>query len=133
MAAPLSCCNPCAQVETVNVPGTEGEAGTDGVDGVNAFTYLTANLLIPNISPDTRTANVNNSTWMVIGQILIIGEGIIPTAAPNGWAHFQVVGIPDPTSVELIFLDYPGDTPTGDTLASGCVVSPAGMQGPTGP
>jgi hypothetical protein len=132
MSAPLACCNTCATTETVNTPGSEGPEGLDGTNGVNAFTHLTQSLLIP-VEGNSITIGVESSVWMVIGQILIIGEGIVPTAAPNGWANFQVTGIPSSVSVTLKSLQYPGDTASGGTLASGATVSPAGLIGPTGP
>jgi len=132
MSAPLQCCTPCATTETVNTPGGEGAAGTDGTNGINAYTTLTANLVIPAEAANV-TAYVVSSVWMVIGQVLIIGEGIIPSSAPNGWANFQVAAIPDATSVTLTFLNYTGDQIAGQTLASGATVSPAGLIGPAGP
>jgi hypothetical protein len=132
MAAPLNCCNPCATVETVNIPGVEGTAGTDGADGVNAFTQLTADLVIP-VQGANVTAFVSSALWMVIGQVVIIGEGVIPSNAPNGWANFQVASIASATEVTLTFLEYDGDTATGQTLATGATVSPAGLVGPAGP
>jgi hypothetical protein len=134
MSSPLACCNTCATTETVNVPGNEGDPGLDGTNGVDAFTHLTEGLLIP-AEGNSITIGVESSVWMVVGQILIIGEGVIPSDAPNGWANFQVTGIPSAVSVTLTSLQYPGDTPDGGgaTLASGATVSPAGLIGPTGP
>jgi hypothetical protein len=128
----LNCCNPCATTETVNVPGTEGTAGVDGTNGINAYTHLTTTLLIP-VAPNTVVVGVESALWMVIGQVVIVGEGVTPTSAPNGWAHFEVAGLPSATSVTLLPLDYLGDTAALQTLDIGCNVSPAGLQGPAGP
>lgn len=132
MSATLNCCNTCATTETVNVPGGEGAAGVDGTNGVNAYTHLTTDLVIP-VAPNTVTVGVESSLWMVIGQVVIIGEGVTPSDAPNGRAHFEVTALPSATSVTLEPLDYLDDTVAGQTLATGCTVSPAGMQGPAGP
>lgn len=129
MASVLNCCNSCSETETVNIPGVEGAPGVDGINGINAYTLLTADLTIPAIAA-TVLASVTSSVWMVIGQVLIIGEGIVPSDAPNGWANFQVTAIPDATSVTLTYLGYTGDTATGEVLATNATVSPAGLIGP---
>lgn len=104
----------------------------DGTNGVNAFTHLIGALVIP-VAPNTVTVGVETSIWMVVGQVVIIGEGVNPSDNPNGWAHFLVTALPSSTSVTLEPLDYLGDAAAGQTLAIGCTVSPAGLQGPAGP
>lgn len=131
MSATLSCCTPCATVETVNTPGSEGVAGTDGVDGVNAFTITTANIVIPGIGANVG-ASVESSVWMVVGQILVIGDGV-NSVGEDEWAHFRVAAIPDATSVTLTYMGYTGDGGGDGTLLAGCTVSPAGVEGPAGP
>lgn len=132
MSAPLSCCNPCATIETVNIPGLEGDPGINGTDGQNAYTRVTANFTIP-AQGDTVDIAVESSVWLVVGQVVIVGEGIIPSDAPNGWANFQVAALPNSTTIRGTFLNYSGDTATGQVLADGCTVSPAGLIGPAGP
>lgn len=132
MSAPLNCCNQCATLETVNIPGGEGDPGVDGTDGVNAYTRVSANFTIP-AEDDTVDVSVNTSAWMVVGQIVIVGEGLTPSNAPNGWANFQVTALPNSTTARLKYLNYTGDTATGQVLANGCVVTPAGLIGPAGP
>ena len=132
MSATLSCCNTCATVETVNVPGPEAAAGVDGSNGINAYTHTTANLTPIPAEGDPITIAVDSSAWMVVGQIVIVGDGL-PSVGETGWGHFQVTGIPSATSVTLEFLNYSGDEVAGGTLLSGCTVSPAGMIGPAGP
>lgn len=133
MSATLNCCNSCATTETVNIPGSEGTAGVDGVNGINAFSTLTTNLLIPAVGLDVNGIGVGSTLWMVVGQIVIVGEGVNPSLIPNGWAHFRVAGIVDTTTVNLTAMDYDGDTAAGQTLSIGCTISPAGVQGPAGP
>lgn len=130
MSAPLSCCNPCSTVETVNVPGIEGAPGVDGVDGQNAYTFLTADILS---FANPVTANVISSVWMVVGQVLIIGDGY-PSVGETNYAHFRVSSIPSSTQVVLTYLGYSVDNGDGDgTLLTGCGVSPSGEEGPAGP
>lgn len=130
MSATLSCCTPCAEVETVNVPGTEGPAGVDGTNGVNAYTTTTSEIAS---FANPVSVDVVSSVWLVIGQILIIGDGF-PSVGETNWAHFRVTAIPSATSVTLEYLAYPDDDGDLDgVLIVGCSVSPAGMIGPAGP
>lgn len=123
-----NCCSPCPTVQTVNTPGVQGDAGTngtDGVDGVNAFTDITADATVPVTAGITVTVAVSDSSWMVIGQTVIIGDPDLGLASP-GPATFKVTAIASATSVTLEWLDYPGDVAGGSTLSDGCYVSPSG-------
>lgn len=118
----ISCCTPCPTTQTVNVPGVEGPAGangTNGTNGVNAFTTTTANFTVPLVGQNV-TVSVLNSTWMTVGQIVVIA----------GPANFSVVSTPTPTSVTLTFKGFTGDVSPGTTVTAGASVSPGGQQGP---
>src|SRR5882672_6923819 len=75
------CCSPCdsAQLPPVNIPGSvgpTGAAGTNGTNGVSAFTTTTAQIgPTPADITTAYTISVANSTWVVVGQDLIIGQG----------------------------------------------------------
>lgn len=131
MSAPLSCCTPCATTETVNVPGVEGQAGTDGLDGENAYTSLTAQFGVPGANVQIPII-VASTLWMVVGQILIIGDGA-NSVGEDGWGHFQVISIQGATDVTVEYLAYPDDNNTDGVMFAGCTVSPAGVIGPAGP
>lgn len=123
-----NCCSPCPTVQTVNTPGAQGAAGTDGADGadgINAFTDITQDETVPAAQGDSDTYVVSESSWMVIGQIVVIGDPDLALANP-GPAHFRVTAIPSATSVTLEWLDYPNDVAGGSTLSDGCQVSPSG-------
>lgn len=122
MAAISNCCNTCATVETVNVPGSEGDAGLDGVNGVNAFTTTVGQVNVPNPG-DSVLVSVENSTWAVIGQIVIVGVGW--DGQGSGPAHFRIAGIPSASSLTLEFLNYLGDLATGQPILTGSTVSPS--------
>lgn len=133
MSATLSCCSSCATVETVNVPGAEGSAGVDGTNGINAYSTTTDAIgPLPAADADAGIIGVESSVWMVVGQIVIVGDGV-NSVGETGWGHFLVTAIPNATSVRLEYKDYAGDKGTGTTLLSGCTISPAGLIGPAGP
>lgn len=117
------CCTPTVSVNVPGAPGTDGTNGADGAPGVNAFTLLTANLTLPAVNSDV-TASVANSSWMVVGQVLIANDGTTQ-------GNFKVVTVPSGTSVTLTFLGYSGDGSPGVSINSGGTVSPAGLQGPS--
>lgn len=108
------CCTP----EIVNVPGLEGDPGVDGENGLNAFTLTTNDFLVPAIG-DPVTVQVEDSSWMVIGQVVVV----------DGPAHFTVTSKPSSTSAELTFLGQVGDITAGDTVSAGATVSPSGVAG----
>ena len=129
----LQCCPNCGTTITVNVPGADGPDGVDGVDGangadgangINAYTKVTDDpaFVIPIIGGSV-VVNVEDSTWMVVGQIVIIGVAV--DGDGNGPAHFIVVSLPSSTSVELEYLGLSGDLADGETILLGSTVSPS--------
>lgn len=122
-----NCCNSCPEVQTVNTPGVQGDdgVGTNGTDGINAYSALTAGGTVPAAAGDSGTYAVGDSTWMVIGQIVVIGDPGDSLANP-GPATFRVTAIPSATSFTGDWLDYPGDVAGGTALTLGCGVSPSG-------
>lgn len=121
MAAPANCCTTTCTTEIVNVPGIEGAAGVAGAagtDGVNAFTVTTVASAVPAAAGDSVTVSVEDSTWAVVNQVLIVA----------GPSHYRVVSKPSSTSLELLWLDYPNDVAGGVAIASGTQISPSGEQ-----
>lgn len=120
MAGLTDCCSPCPSVQTVNIPGTpgaQGDAGADGTDGVNAFTLTTADFVVPSIG-NTVTVLVADSTWATVGQNVFV----------QGAGYFSVSSKPGSGSMVLEYLDYNGNTHTGDTISTGAQISPGGTQ-----
>lgn len=118
MSVPKSCCAPCPDTPTVNVPGVEGPPGTDGTDGaagLNSFTNTTADFVVPGLGANV-TINVVDSTWMLPGQTVFI----------TGAGNFTVVSKPTPTSVTLNYDNVGNNTATGNTISTGAGVSPSG-------
>ena len=74
--------------------------------------------MIPAIG-DPVTVQVEDSSWMVLGQVVVI----------DGPAHFTVTSKPSATSAELTFLGNVGDITPGDTVSAGATVSPSGVAG----
>ncbi len=135
MSSPVPCTpNCCTTPQVVNVPGAQGLPGAPCVpcvNGVNAFTLTTADFVVP-VTGNNVTVAVVNTAWMVIGQVLIIGQGGTVIADP-GPMNGQIVSIPSSTSVQVKALGYPGDVASGTTIgtgtnAGGAVVGPAGLQ-----
>ena len=110
-AASENCCGTCDPVVT-EVPGSPGEAGTSGG---NAYTETTGNFTVP-ATGNTETILVENSDWMVIGQVVYIEDA----------GYFEVISKAASTSFVGEYLAYPVNTQTGDLIALGAGVSPAG-------
>jgi hypothetical protein len=131
MSSSVDCCQPtcCPTVAPVDIPGSpgaDGAAGADGSNGVNAYTVTTAPFVVPADTVTPVTVAVASSIWMVIGQQLIIGQGIGAVLANPGPASFQVSAVPSTSSVTLLWRNRVGDVGAGSTISSGAVVSPAG-------
>lgn len=115
-----SCCTPCSEVETVNVPGPEGAAGSDGtngVDGENAYTVTTDDFNIPAVAA-TVDVEVASTNWMVTGQIIFI----------EGAGEFEVTAVIDDNNVTLENLGYVNNSAPATNIATGAGVSPAGPE-----
>lgn len=118
-------CN-CTQTPTVKyqIPGSKGEtgaAGTNGSDGTNAVTALTLAFTMPAIA-GTDTADVGDSTWMVVGQPLFV----------ETLGTLEVTAKPAATQVTLENLGYNGNAPAGTVAAPAALVAPGGWKGEDG-
>jgi hypothetical protein len=99
-----------------------GQPGSAGQDGINAFTLLTANLIVPNDTATIVPAIVANSQWVTPGQTVVVGNSI------DGVGTFRVTTVPDTTHINMTFLNAVGDVNFGSTLSvtNQSSVSPAG-------
>lgn len=123
MPTGTNCCNECPTVQVTNIPGLTGPAGTDGTngtDGLSSFSYTDGAQTTPADYTNAQTFNVLDTTWMVIGQIVAIA----------GPSHYRVTAIGTSTTVNLLFLGYPGDVSTGVAIADHALIAPAGLIGP---
>lgn len=125
-----TCCIPCEDVPTSQVPGPSGSSGTngsDGADGENAFTTTSAAFSMP-----AEGANVNvqvgSTNWMVPGQVLYVTTAghMIVSSVTN--ATLVVLTNPESTATSY----YTGNAAPTTSIGSGSKVSPAGLQGPSG-
>lgn len=125
-----SCCTPCDDPTTVNIPGAQGVAGADGTngaDGVNAYSFVAgAGFNMPAIA-GTETVTVDTTAWMVVGQIVYVGSA--------GW--MRVSAITDGTTVDLENIETAGgaygeNVAAGTAIAVGEKISPGGLQGVAG-
>lgn len=133
MSAATPCVPCCSTPQSVNIPGLEGLPGTNGLNGQSAFTITLGDILIPAVVGNNVVAPVlvGSTNWMVVGQILIIGQGPGAALVNPGPATFQVVAITNPTTLTLKYLGYPGDAGVGLLISTGAYVSPAGVQSST--
>ena len=111
------CCTPCPSVPAVNVPGSPGSTG------LNAFTTLTAPITLP-AQNATVIVTVANTQWLAVGQIVFASDG-------THLGTFSVVSVPAVapfTSATLKFLLYATDSAQGQIIATGSLLTPAGIQ-----
>lgn len=123
------CCSPCASsVAPVNIVGSQGPAGVDGLDGangVNAFTTVVNPFNVPAGVGLNVAITVVNSSWMVVGQCVVIGQPPGGALANPGPATFRVFSVGVGSFVGT-WLDAPGDVAAGTAISALCGVSPAG-------
>ena len=121
MPVPSTCCNTCDPSTVVEVPGVQGDDGADGSAGVNAFTVtVTTTWNVPVVGSNTASLAFGSTLWMVIGQYIYVqGAGI-----------FTVISKADGTHAVLQYVNYTGNTATGNPIVAGAQVSPSGSQAP---
>lgn len=123
-----SCCPVCnSQIAPVVIPGPQGTAGTNGAagaNGVSAFTITTAQFTSPADLTTAFTVSVANSTWCVVGQDLIIGQGPGVALANPGPCAVVVTAIPSPNAITVKNLRTVDQTVT---VSSGATVSVMGQ------
>lgn len=111
--------------QTVTSPGgisPGGIIGATGEQGFNSFTELTGPFTQPNESA-TVEISVENTAWMVPGQIIFI----------DGGGYYRVDSVDSSTQATVENLGYPSNTTPGDTVSDPGGVSPAGERGGLGP
>lgn len=130
LPTPNSCCTPCDEVPSVQVPGAAGEPGSDGADGangINAYTTLSAAFTMP-AEGATVSASVGSSAWMVVGQILYVQTA----------GYMEVSSIPNVNAVVLrnpentAATAYSINAAPGTNIPASSKVAPGGIQGPAG-
>lgn len=133
---PQDCCTPCSTTVTVNIPGPAGANGTNGAAGAsgqNAWTTLLAGFTMP-AEGATVTANVAATAWMVPRQGTV--QGILLEVQFAG--VLEVISITDATHVVVKNIAvsasgiYPANAAPGAAIPIGALVTPTGIQGPTG-
>jgi hypothetical protein len=108
-----TCCPQCQTPVTTNVPG---------VAGASAFTFTTANIVVPAINA-TVVVPVLDTSWMVVGEYVVL----------PGPANFQITAInPTASTATLTFLGITGDISAGSTINLNSTVSPTGQPGAAG-
>lgn len=130
MSSSVPCTPCCTTPQVTNVPGLEGLPGGNGTNGVNAYSVTTADFVVPALNANVTVA-VASAVAFVIGQVLIVGQGIGTVLANPGPATFQVVALPGPTSITLKYLQASGDVATGATISTGAIVAPSGQPQPS--
>lgn len=132
----VTCCNPCDDPVTVQVPGPAGDPGATGDDGAAgqpAYTAFTVDFTMPN-ELATGVATVASTAWMAVGMIIFAGK-----TDGSVIGHLQVTAIGGATSVTLknlaeIAVDaYLENSIPGSVFTTGSKVCSAGPQGAPGP
>lgn len=112
-----------SQPLNVGPPGPQGNAGTpgtNGANGVNAYSITQASFTVPAIS-GVVVVTVDESTWMVAGQIVYIGN-----------AGAYSVNSTEVGTATLINLGYVGNAVAGTVISTLQTIAPGGTQGPSG-
>ncbi len=125
MSAVTPCTPCCSTPQSVQIPGVEGANGANGIDGLNAYTATTADFVTP---ADNATVPifVGSTLWLVVGQTVIVGQGIGAALAGPGPGTFKVDSIVSATQFVGKFLHFSGDVGNTVTISAGATVSPAG-------
>lgn len=120
MSEPSNCCNPCAEIETVNVPGVQGDDGTNGTDGTNggnAYTITTESEGLPNVGFDEQLS-VADTSWMVPGEPIFV----------ENWGIVIVVSVDNSTTVTVENPGYSINAAGGTMCGAGAGVTPSGSE-----
>lgn len=131
MSSSLSdCCSPCASPTVVNVvgsPGLNGAAGASGANGINAFSLTTAQFNVPPDLVTPVTISVSSTLWMVVGENIVVGQGVGAALPSPGPGSFKITAIPSPSAVTVLWVKGANDVAAGTAISSGAVVSPSGL------
>jgi hypothetical protein len=92
-----------------------------GPAGASAFTFVSANFIIPAIAANVQIS-VLDTSWMVPGENVIIA----------GPANFQILTVDSPTQFTGTFLGLNGDLPAATVISLPAQVSPVGAPGANG-
>lgn len=112
MSNPVNCACPCPTPETVNIAGLQGQS---------AFTFTSADFLVPALG-GAVTVTFLNTDWMSVGQTIFI----------EGAGLFTVTAIVDSTHATITYQNIAANTASGNTISSGAQASPAGLGGTNG-
>lgn len=103
---PTDCGCPCPTPTTVNTPGLGGNP---------AYTFTTADFVVPALGGPI-TLVVLNSDWAAVGESIFVA----------GAGTFTITAIPDSTHISVTYNNIPANTASGNTIASGTLVTPTG-------
>lgn len=93
---------------------------------MDAFSLVTAAFTVP-VTGNNVTVAVVNSSWMVIGETLIFGQGVGSALTNPGPMTAKIVSIPSTTTVQVEALGQAGDVASGSTIDANAIVSPTGF------
>lgn len=135
MSAPIPCVPCCATPTTTNVPGIQGNAGNNGADGISSYAVLGGAGLaaIPADGADTPSLTFSGpgtapTSWMVVGQYVILGQGPGAALTNPGPYTFEIKSIDSVTQATLTRRAASND---GASLSVdvGAYLSPEGIPG----
>lgn len=103
--------------------GARGASGFSGYSGYSgnssaAFSITSSSFVMPS-SGNNVTINVDDSTWISVGQVVYIETA----------GYFEVLDTPTTTSVQIENLGYSGNAAGATVIATSQQLSPGGLQG----
>lgn len=121
MSAPQNanpCCSTNLTTQIPGSPGPTGSAGAAGATGKNATSILQGSFVCPVIGSNTLTLTVDQNSWMIVGQPVYVSTA----------GFFSVASLSGTTGVVLTYLNYNGNTNSGNVIAAGSQISPGATQ-----
>lgn len=97
--------------------GDPGADGSNGAKGINSFTKTTGNAVQVLVNA-LLTVPVEDSTWIGISEYVYLESG----------GYYQVISMPNATSVTLKTLGYPPYYAPGFVIPLGSKLTPGGLQ-----
>jgi len=118
---------PCRIVQVPGPQGVPGVSPAAPTDGLNAYSQIDGGTVAVPTYSNTATITLKEpagSRWMADVQIVYV----------QAIGYFQVLALPSETEATLLNVGYPGNVNGGGVFfPDSALVTPAGLQGPSGP
>lgn len=133
MSSPIPCVPCCSTVQVTNIPGTS-TTGLPGDDGISSYAILS--LQMNPVPADGFTTGsiafsgpgTTPTQWMVVGQVVVMGNNLAPLLVNGGPFTFIVTSVDDAFHATFDRLAAPNDSATL-ILDAGVLCVPGGYPG----